>query len=157
SEEQEPEVAQSSNLCCIFAEPDGRRSGSSGCFALTHELLDARIGRQDEFFGASVSAARRLFVADGCARSLGFQLLISTLSRGSAVFLISDQVSSFNALDTYQVECAVVTPQVLSDLIAFYETKTELQSGLTNIFVIGPVSKSVAARASTTLGAKIWV
>ena len=148
-------LVQPSDLCCVFAEPDAGMPASTFCFSLSHELLSARIGRQDVFFGASVSAAPRLFAADGCATSLGFQLLFSTLSRGASLFLLGDEALSFNALDNYQVESAVMTPKKLIDLIAFYEAKVVSQCGLKTIFVVGHVSKSIIERASRTLGAKI--
>jgi acyl-coenzyme A synthetase/AMP-(fatty) acid ligase len=143
---------QSSNVCCIFAESV---EGATKYFALTHELLNARIGRQDVFFGAAVSAAPRLFNADGCGTSLGIQLLFSMLSRGAALLLMGDQTLSFNALDTYQIESAVLTPQKLLDLAAFYETRVGSECGLKDIFVAGHVPKSAIERTSRTLQAKI--
>jgi hypothetical protein len=127
SDQKEKPAGRADHLCCIFAEPAGRSPTGTRCVALTHELLSARIGRQDTFFGASIAAAPRLFDAEGCASSLGFQLLFSTLSRGASLFLMGEQSLSFNALDTYEVESAVLTPHKLLDLVTFHEGKTPYQ------------------------------
>jgi hypothetical protein len=155
SEQRDYRGEQSNKLCCIFAEQDVFSPDSAVCIALTHELLDARIGFQELFMGASISSAARLFAAGDNTTSLGFQLLFSTLSRGGALFLMGDQTMSFNALQTYQVESAVVTPKELLDLTTFYDSNPDSECSLNDIFVAGCMSKSVVERASRTLGAKI--
>jgi len=145
------------NLCCVLADPGEERQASRRFYALTHDLLGARTARHDVFFGASISAAPRLFDADGCTTPIGFELLFATLTRGAALFLMGDPTASFNALDTFQVESAVMTPQKLLDLVAFYEAKRDAHCGLKAIFVAGHVSQSMMERASRILGAKFSV
>jgi len=150
-------AASVGELCFILAEPDEKERTGRRFFALTHDLLGARMARQDVFFGPSVSAASRLFDADGCTTPLGIQLLFSTLTRGAALFLMGDPTASFNALDTFEVESAVMTPRKLLDLVAFYEAKRDSQCGLKTVFVVGRIAQSTIERASKILSAKFSV
>jgi len=150
-------AVQPGHLCCLLAQPGEEKQASRRFYALTHDLLGTRTARHDVFFGASISAAPRLFDADGCTTPLGIELLFATLTRGAALFLMGDQTASVIALGTFQVESAVMTPRKLLDLVAFYEAKRDAQCGLKAIFVVGHVSQSMMERASRILGAKFSV
>ena len=149
-------AGETPGFCCVFAERV-TASAQSSCFGISHGLLGVRIGIQDVFFGSAFAAAPRLFTSENSATSLGFQLLVSTLSRGSALFLSDDQTSLFNALNTYQVESAVLSPKCLLDLVAFHEAERNSRCSLNNLFIVGRLPKMAAERAANVLGVNVSV
>jgi acyl-CoA synthetase (AMP-forming)/AMP-acid ligase II len=149
-------VSHEDDLCRIILT-----SGTSNvpkAVALSHKLLTARIGRHVTF-GNRLGNCDRVYCDIPISSSLGFQFVVSTLSRGGMIVLSGNNATStLRAIEEYRVQCLVGSPGGLETLLRWFETFPAYQSNIEVIFCGGDVlSRTLSERLRSQICSHVIV
>src|SRR5262249_25027207 len=122
-------------------------SGTAKAVPISHRLLTARMARHATF-GNRLANCSRIYTDLPLSSSLGFQVLIYTLSRGGPAFFPGpDFGSTLRVIEDYKVQCLVGSPGGFENLLRWFYAVPSYQSGVDVIFCGGDVlSRSLSDR-----------
>jgi acyl-CoA synthetase (AMP-forming)/AMP-acid ligase II len=112
--------------------------------ALSHKMLAARMSRHLTVFGNRLGNCSRIYSDVPLSSSLGFQFLIYALWRGGTAFFPGkDFASTLPALEQYKVQCMVGSPGGFENLLRWFDTVPQYQSGIEVMLCAGDVLSAV--------------
>jgi long-chain acyl-CoA synthetase len=127
-------------------------TGEEKAVAVTNRMMEARVDRQNLFFGRQASFCTRTFCDLSLGTPLGFQLLLATLWRGGALFLTGDTQDTISSLPIYGVQNIVASPSGLLTLLEAADARPEYQCGLEAAFCGGSIlAKALSDRVRARL------
>ena len=131
-------------------------SSTPKAVALSHKLLANRMARH-AMFGNRIANCSRVYSDLPISSSLGFQFLISTLTRGGTAFFSGpDFVSTLRVIEDYKVQCLVGSPGGFETLLRWFETVPAYQSNVQVIFCGGDVlSPSLSNRLRARICSRV--
>ncbi len=127
--------------------------------ALSHKLLTKRIGRTLTVFGDRLVNCSRIYNDVPISSSLGIQFLFYTLWRGGlAVFSGPDFGSTLRVIEDYKVQGIVSSPGGLENLLRWFDTIPEYQSGIEVVLTPGDVlSRALSDRVRARICSQVFV
>jgi acyl-CoA synthetase (AMP-forming)/AMP-acid ligase II len=148
--------AMPDEVCRIFLTSG--TTGDEKAVAVTNRMFAERMARQHLHFGRALTFCARIFVDLGLTTSLGFQLLISTLSRGGAMFMPGEAQQTVSALPIYKVQGMIAPPSGVMNFLQAIEKRPQYECGFEAIWTGGSsVPATLAERARMRICANLTI
>lgn len=131
---------------CRFILTSGT-SSTPKVVALSHKLLANRIARHSTF-GNRIANCSRIYSDVPISSSLGFQFLMSALTRGGTAYFSGENFPlTLRMFEDYKVQCLVGSPGGFENLLRWFDTVPSYQSSIEVIVCAGDIlSHSLSAR-----------